>query len=265
MKNHYMNSEENKSFSKPIIRTERVSKRFGDNLVLRDISLTIPDKSLCAVIGQSGSGKSVLFKSIIGMLRPDSGRVWFKDTELTALSDNELIPLRKAFGYSFQNAALFDSMTVGENLAFPLREVLRIRGRKEIAKRVSQLLEWIELPGIESKRPDELSGGMRKRVGVARALITEPEVLFFDEPTTGLDPVLSETINNLVVRVNRELRLTCVMITHDIPAAFRIADKISFLDQGYIIADGSPGELAASEHQMVKDFIRISFSELHTA
>jgi phospholipid/cholesterol/gamma-HCH transport system ATP-binding protein len=255
--------EENGTAWRPIIRTEKLSIAFEDNQVLKDINLTIPEKSLCAVIGQSGTGKSVLFKSIIGMMKPDGGKVWFKDTELTALADDELMLLRKAFGYSFQNAALFDSMTVGENLAFPLREVLRIHSRQEIKKRVGQLLEWIELPGIESKRPDELSGGMRKRVGVARALITEPEVLFFDEPTTGLDPVLSETINNLVVRVNRELHLTCVMITHDIPAAFRIADKISFLDQGYIIADGNPDEIARSEHQMVKDFIRISFSELN--
>jgi phospholipid/cholesterol/gamma-HCH transport system ATP-binding protein len=258
-----MTGSEEGRVGKPIIRTEKLSKAFGDNQVLRDINLMIPEKSLCAIIGQSGTGKSVLFKTIIGMLRPDSGRVWFKDMELTAMAKAELVPMRKAFGYSFQNAALFDSMTVGENLAFPLREVLRIRSRKETNKRVNQLLEWIELPGIESKRPDELSGGMRKRIGVARALIMEPEVLFFDEPTTGLDPVLSETINNLVVRVNRELHITCVMITHDIPEAFRIADKIIFLDQGYIIADGSPEEVAQSEHQMVKDFIRISFSELN--
>jgi phospholipid/cholesterol/gamma-HCH transport system ATP-binding protein len=153
-------------------------------------------------------------------------------------------------------------MNVGENLAFPLREVLHIKDRAEIRRRVSQILEWIELPGIESKQGDELSGGMRKRVGVARALIMQPQVLFFDEPTTGLDPVLSETINNLVVRVNQELHLTCVMITHDIPAAFRIADKIAFLDQGYIIASGSPKEVLQSDHRMVKDFLRISFNEL---
>jgi phospholipid/cholesterol/gamma-HCH transport system ATP-binding protein len=245
-----------------IIRTEHLKKSFNGNLVLKDINMTIPEKALCAVIGQSGTGKSVLFKTIMGMMKPDSGRVWYRDTELTALSKNELIPLRKAFGYSFQNAALFDSMSVGENLAFPLKEVLRIRSGAEIKKRVGEILEWIELPGIELKRPDELSGGMRKRVGVARALIMQPEVLFFDEPTTGLDPVLSETVNNLAVRVNRELQITCVMITHDIPAAFRIAEKIFFLDGGCIIAEGSPREVAMSEHSMVKDFIRISFSEL---
>jgi phospholipid/cholesterol/gamma-HCH transport system ATP-binding protein len=245
-----------------IITTENLWKAFGENEVLRGVSVRIPEKAICAVIGQSGTGKSVLFKTIMGMMKPDQGRVWFKDTELTALAPNELIAMRRFFGYSFQNAALFDSMTVGENLAFPLKEVLQINNKEEIASRVAELLEWIELPGIEDKRPDELSGGMRKRVGVARALVMRPEVLFFDEPTTGLDPVLSETINNLVVRVNQELHITCVMITHDIPAAFRIADTIAFLDQGCIIAEGSPQDVASSGHQMVRDFLRISFSEM---
>ena len=242
----------------PIIRTEHLGKSFGSNRVLTDINLEIDEKTICAVIGQSGTGKSVLIKTIMGMIQPDSGTVWFRGSELTALDKNGLISVRKSFGYSFQNAALFDSMTVGENLAFPLREVLRIRSQGEISKRVGELLDWIELPGIESKRPDELSGGMRKRVGVARALIIRPEVLFFDEPTTGLDPVLSETINNLVVRVNQELHVTCVLITHDIPAAFRIAGKIAFLDQGRIVAEGRPEDITGSDHPMVRDFIRIS-------
>jgi phospholipid/cholesterol/gamma-HCH transport system ATP-binding protein len=241
-----------------IIRTEDLRKAFGGNEVLKGVNVRIPEKSICAVIGQSGTGKSVLFKTIMGMVKPDRGKVWFQDTELTALGPDELIAMRKHFGYSFQNAALFDSMTVGENLAFPLKEVLRIKDRGEIAGRVAELLEWIELPGIESKRPDELSGGMRKRVGVARALMMRPEVLFFDEPTTGLDPVLSETINNLVVRVNRELHITCVMITHDIPAVFRIADTVAFLDQGHIAAEGKPQALFDSGHPMVQDFLRIA-------
>jgi phospholipid/cholesterol/gamma-HCH transport system ATP-binding protein len=227
------------------------------------VNIEIPEKSIYAIIGQSGSGKSVFLKTILGMLKPDGGKIWFKNTELTALKKDDMISLRKYFGYAFQNAALFDSMTVGENLAFPLKEVLRIKNRAEINKRIAELLEWIELPGIESKQPSELSGGMRKRVGVARALVMRPEVLFFDEPTTGLDPVLSEIINNLVVRVNKELNITCVMITHDIPAAFRIAQRIAFLDQGYIIVEGTPGDLTKSRHQMVQDFIRISFSELN--
>ena len=242
-----------------IIRTENLCKAFGSNKVLENVSLELPEKKISAVIGQSGTGKSVLLKTIIGMMQRDKGRVWFRDIELSALKQNELIAIRRSFGYSFQNAALFDSMTVGENLGFPLRELLRLRDRQEIRRRVAQMLEWIELPGIEAKRPDELSGGMRKRVGVARALIAQPEVLFFDEPTTGLDPVLSETINDLVVRVNREMQIACVLITHDIPAAFRIADKIVFLDQGSVVAEGRPQEIAASQHPMVKDFLRISF------
>jgi phospholipid/cholesterol/gamma-HCH transport system ATP-binding protein len=246
-----------------IIRTLNLCKSFKQNHVLRDVTIEIPENSIYAVIGQSGTGKSVLLKTILGMLRPDSGRIWFKDTELTALKKNEMISMRKYFGYAFQNAALFDSMTVGENLAFPLKEALGLKDKAEINKRITEILDWIELPGIESKRTDELSGGMRKRVGVARALVMRPEVLFFDEPTTGLDPVLSETINNLVVRVNKELNITCVMITHDIPAAFRIAGRIAFLDQGHIVADGTPRDLSESSHQMVRDFIRISFSELN--
>ena len=248
--------------STAIIRVEHLAKTFDKNHVLVDVNMAVPEKSIYAIVGQSGTGKSVLFKSILGMVKPDNGKVWFKENELTALDRNSLMTVRKSFGYSFQNAALFDSMTVEENLAFPLREALGIKDKKKIQKRVKELLEWIELPGIESKRPDELSGGMRKRVGVARALTLEPEVLFFDEPTTGLDPVLSETINNLVVRVNKELNITCLIITHDIPAAFRIADRIAFLYQGFIIADGTPREVAQSDHPMVKDFIRISFSEL---
>lgn len=247
----------------PIIRIRDLYKSFGSERILEGIDLDIPEGKICAVVGQSGTGKSVLFKSIIGMIPADSGRVWFKDKELTALSKPELIEALRHFGYSFQNAALFDSMTVNENIAFPLREVLGLRNRTEIQRRVTEMLEWIELPGIGDKRPSELSGGMRKRVGVARSLVMKPEVLFFDEPTTGLDPVLSETINNLVIRVNQELGISCIIITHDIPAAFRIADKLAFLHQGKIIAEGSPGEVAKNDHELVKDFIRISFSELH--
>lgn len=245
-----------------ILRVENLYKAFGSNKVLTGVSLEISEKSICSVVGQSGTGKSVLLKCIMGMIPPDAGSVWFKDTELTALEREALREVRKHFGYAFQNAALFDSMTVGENLEFPLREVLQIRNRDIIKKKVSQILDWIELPGIEKMHPGDLSGGMRKRVGVARALMLQPEVLFFDEPTTGLDPVLSETIMNLVLRVNKELGVTCIVITHDIPAAFRISDKIAFLHQGRIVAEGSPKEVATSNQEIVRDFLRISFNEL---
>jgi phospholipid/cholesterol/gamma-HCH transport system ATP-binding protein len=245
-----------------IIRIRELTKAFGDISVLAGVNLDIPEGSIVSIVGQSGTGKSVLFKSVMGMMRPDSGQVWYRDTELTALTYAKLVDIRRKFGYAFQNAALFDSMTVGENIAFPLRETLRVKDRGEIARRTNEMLEWIELPGIESMRPDELSGGMRKRVGVARALVMRPDVLFFDEPTTGLDPVLSETINNLVVRVNRELSVTCILITHDIPAAFRISDRLAFLHKGTIVAEGMPAEVARSDHELVRDFIRISFNEL---
>lgn len=245
-----------------LIRVRDVYKSFGENRVLQGVSLDIEEGSISALIGQSGTGKSVLFKSIMGMLSIDAGKIWYKDIELTALSKAELITVRQHFGYAFQNAALFDSMTVAENLAFPLTEVLGIKNQAEIKKRVEEMLDWIELPGIEQLHPADLSGGMRKRVGVARALIMRPDVLFFDEPTTGLDPVLSDTIYQLVRRVNRELNVTCIIITHDIPAAFRVADKISVLHQGIIVADGTPEEVARSNEPIVQDFIRLSFGEL---
>jgi phospholipid/cholesterol/gamma-HCH transport system ATP-binding protein len=246
----------------PLIRVRGLRKAFGSLQVLSGVDTDFPEGKISAVVGQSGTGKSVLFKSIIGLLKPDAGQVWFRDLELTAAKTDELMDARRHIGYSFQNAALFDSMDVRENLEFPLREVLRIRDSAEMHRRVSQILDWIGLPGIETKHPSELSGGMRKRVGVARALMLEPEVLLFDEPTTGLDPVLAETINNLVVRVNQELGITCVLITHDIPAAFRISDKIAFLDRGIIIADGAPKDVSVNNHELVRDFLRTSFNQL---
>ncbi|AEJ20847.1 ABC transporter ATP-binding protein [Gracilinema caldarium] len=245
-----------------ILKIENLYKTFGEKKVLSGVDLEIPEKSICSVVGQSGTGKSVLLKCILGMITPDSGKVWYRDAELTSLSHDALINIRKHFGYAFQNAALFDSMTVGENLEFPLREVLQLKNKVKIKKRVAEILEWIELPGIEHMHPSDLSGGMRKRVGVARALMLQPEVLFFDEPTTGLDPVLSETIMNLVIRVNKELGVTCLLITHDIPAAFRISDRIAFLHKGHIVADGTPKEVSLSEKDIVKEFLRISFNEL---
>jgi phospholipid/cholesterol/gamma-HCH transport system ATP-binding protein len=245
-----------------ILKIENLYKAFGNKKVLTGVNIEIPEKSICSVVGQSGTGKSVLLKCIMGMIPADAGAVWFKDTELTSLSTEALIEIRKHFGYAFQNAALFDSMTVGENLEFPLREVLQVKNRAIIKKKVAEILDWIELPGIEHMHPSDLSGGMRKRVGVARALMLQPEVLFFDEPTTGLDPVLSETIMNLVVRVNKELDVTCIVITHDIPAAFRISDQIAFLHQGTIVADGKPEDVARSDHDIVRAFLRISFNEL---
>ena len=243
-----------------IIRLEELTKSFDSLDVLRGISLDFESGAITSVIGQSGTGKSVLFKCMIGIITPDEGRVYYKGQDLAEMSEEEKERVQRNFGYAFQGAALFDSMSVAENIAFPLREVLGIRKRRELRQRVQEMLEWIELPDIGDKNPSELSGGMRKRVGVARALAIKPEILLFDEPTSGLDPVLGQTINDLVVRVNRELDLTCILITHDIPAAFRISDKVAFLHEGEVIAQGPPREVARSEHDMVRQFVENSFS-----
>ncbi len=245
-----------------VLQVRGLFKSFGKLKVLNGVDIDFEEGKISAIVGQSGTGKSVLFKSMIGLMKPDAGTVRYRDLELTTMEGEKLFALRKHIGYAFQNAALFDSMSVAENIEFPLREVLGIKKKPELRKRVAEMLDWIDLPGIEDMRTDELSGGMRKRVGVARVLVMKPDVLLFDEPTTGLDPVLAETINNLVIRVNRELGLTCLLITHDIPAAFRIADRIAFLDQGKIVAEGEPSVVAASEHELVRNFIRTSFGEL---
>ncbi len=246
----------------PIITIRDVKKSLAGVPVLKGISLNFEEGAVSSIIGQSGSGKSVLAKHMIGIMKPDEGDVFFKGRSIAGADEGELIEIRRHFGYSFQGAALFDSLTVRENIAFPVREVLKITDRARIDELVKEQLEWIGLPGIEEKLPAELSGGMRKRVGVARALVTKPEVLLFDEPTTGLDPVLGETINDLVSRVNRELGLTCILITHDIQATFRISDRIALLHDGVIAAAGTPRNVSRSAHQMVQKFISNSFNSL---
>lgn len=245
-----------------IIRVRNVRKAFGELLVLDGVSLDFEEGAITAIIGQSGCGKSVLVKHMIGILKPGEGEIYYRDRSVVDADEDELVEIRRHFGYSFQGAALFDSMNVEENIAFPLREVLNMKDQNEIRRLVKEQLDWIGLPGIEKKAPAELSGGMKKRVGVARTLVTKPEVLLFDEPTTGLDPVLGETINDLVLRVNKELGLTCILITHDIQATFRISDKIAFLHDGKIAEAGTPHEVANSEHPMVRKFIENSFTSL---
>lgn len=245
-----------------IIEVRDLKKRFGDAIVLDGVSLDFEEKAVSSIIGQSGCGKSVLVKHMIGIMKPDKGDIFFKGKSIVNADEQELVDIRRRFGYAFQGAALFDSMTVEQNIAFPLREVLHMKDNTQIRRLVHEQLDWIGLPGIEDKLPSELSGGMKKRVGVARTLVTKPEVLLFDEPTTGLDPVLGETINDLVVRVNKELELTCILITHDIQATFRISDKIAFLHDGNIAEVGTPATVAESQHPMVRKFIENSFSLL---
>ncbi len=237
-------------------------KSFGDDHILQGINISFDEGDITSIIGQSGTGKSVLIKNIIGVMKPDRGDVLFRGKSMINTSEQESNEIRREFGYLFQDSALFDSMTVAENIAFPLVEGRGEKDKDRIAGVVREKLEWIGLPDVADSYPAELSGGMRKRVGLARTLAVQPQVLLFDEPTTGLDPVLAATINDLITRVNEEFGITCVLITHDIQATFRISDYIGFLYDGKIQAQGRPDELSDTDHPVLRKFISNSFSEL---
>jgi phospholipid/cholesterol/gamma-HCH transport system ATP-binding protein len=242
--------------SSPSIRFENVSKSFhgGREKVLRGINLEFPPGKLTYILGSSGAGKSVLIKHIMGLLRPDVGHVWVAGKDMTALEGRELDAHRNLFGMVFQNAALFDDMTVFENVAFPLIEHTKL-SEEEIARKVKYTLSLLGMNGGYDKFPNELSGGMRKRVGLARAIIREPSILLYDEPTTGLDPVTRTTVDDLIETMKRELRLTSVVISHDIPSALLLADKIAFLHEGMIVFDGTPAEFKICDHPAIKKFL----------
>jgi len=238
----------------PIIRLEGVSKRFGDHVVFDRLDLTIYRGQTTVVLGQSGVGKSVLLKLILGLLRPDAGRVLVDDVDLTRLSERELIPVRIRFGMVFQGAALFDFLSVYENVAFSLREHRRMT-EPQIREAVRRRLALVDMAGTESLLPEELSGGMRKRVGLARAIAIDPEVILYDEPTTGLDPVTADTINRLILRCQRELGATGIVVTHDMASAFRVGDRFVMLQAGRVIADGTPDEFRQHPDVRVQRFI----------
>jgi phospholipid/cholesterol/gamma-HCH transport system ATP-binding protein len=238
-----------------VIRVERLSKAFGDHAVLRDLDLEVPTGSITIVIGRSGGGKSVLLRHLIGLLRPDRGRVLVDDVDVTRLRGEPLDRVRRHYGVVFQGGALFDSMSCADNVAFPLREKLR-RPRAEVARRVEVALAQVGLEDIGGKYPAEVSGGMRKRVAIARALVTEPQIVFFDEPTTGLDPVLVNTIHGLILDLHRRLGFTAVMVSHEIPEIFGIADRVAMLHEGRIVAVGTPAEIQESDHPVVRQFIK---------
>ena len=237
-----------------MIRVEGLTKSFGDNRVLRGVDLEMPKGSITVIIGRSGGGKSVFLKHLIGLLRPDGGRVVIDDVDITRLSGRRLEPVRRRYGVVFQNGALFDSLTCWDNVAFPLRETTRLRG-SEIQARVETALAQVELVGAGAKYPAEISGGMRKRVSIARALVSEPEIVFFDEPTTGLDPVLVNTIHRLIQSLHRTLRFTAVMVSHEIPEIFEIADRVAMLHEGRIVDVGPPDVIQASTNPIVRRFI----------
>ena len=238
-----------------MIRVQGLHKRFGAQPVLRGIDLDIATGEIMVVIGRSGGGKSVLLKHLIGLLRPDSGTVAVDGTEITRLRGSELDQVRERYGVVFQGGALFDSMSVADNVAFPLREKSRL-GHAEIKARVEVKLEQVGLSDMGHKNPAEISGGMRKRVAIARALVTEPEIVFFDEPTTGLDPILVNTIHHLIVELHRKFRFTAVMVSHEIPEIFEIADRVAMLHEGVIVEVGPPDAVRASTNPIVQQFIR---------
>ncbi|HSE06472.1 MAG TPA: ABC transporter ATP-binding protein [Methylomirabilota bacterium] len=238
-----------------MIRVHGLHKRFGAQAVLRGVDLDIASGEIMVIIGRSGGGKSVLLKHLIGLLRPDAGGVMVDGTEITRLRGGELDRVRQRYGVVFQGGALFDSMSVADNVAFPLREKTR-RTAAEIRGRVEEKLEQVGLTGMGQKNPAEISGGMRKRVAIARALVTEPEIVFFDEPTTGLDPILVNTIHHLILELHRKFRFTAVMVSHEIPEIFEIADRVAMLHDGAIVEVGAPDSVRASANPIVQQFIR---------
>jgi len=237
-----------------MIEIRGLYKSFGALKVLQGVDLQIPKGKITVILGRSGVGKSVLLKHIIGLIRPDRGRIWIDGVDVTQLGERELNELRKKFGMLFQEAALFDSLNVEENVAFPLREHTKL-SEKDIRQIVVQKLEQVGLPGLETKMPAELSGGMKRRVGLARAIVLDPEIVLFDEPTTGLDPPMAEAIEELIIETQRRLAETFVVITHSIHTAFHIAHKIAMLHEGRIVEEGSPRSFKGSSNPVVQAFM----------
>ena len=238
-----------------MIAVKGLRKAFGSQQVLRGVDLEVPTGTITIIIGQSGGGKSVLLKHLIGLLRPDSGTIAVDGMEISRLRRRALDAVRERYGVVFQGGALFDSMTCGENVAFPLREKKKIAD-DEVARRVEEALAQVGLAGVGRKYPAEISGGMRKRVAIARALVTEPEIVFFDEPTTGLDPVLVNAIHSVITDLHQKFHFTAVMVSHEIPEIFRIADRVAMLHEGRIAAVGTPEEIQTSANPVVARFIR---------
>jgi phospholipid/cholesterol/gamma-HCH transport system ATP-binding protein len=237
-----------------MIEARNLQKSFGAQKVLDGVSFRIENGESVVIIGRSGGGKSVLLKHLIGLLKPDSGEVLIDGENIELMNERQLLRVRRKFGMVFQGAALFDSMTVAENVAFGLRRHEDLT-EAEIAKRVAATLEVVDLPGTEDKNPAELSGGMRKRVGLARAIIYEPQVVLYDEPTTGLDPIVSDSIDHLIMRVRDHLKVTSVVVTHDMRSARRVGQRILMLHDEKIHANGTPEEIFASQDPVVRQFV----------
>ena len=242
------------------IRIRDLHKSFGAQHVLRGVSLDIERGKINIIIGGSGQGKSVFMKHLMGLLAPDQGHIFVDGQDIIGLSDVAIAKVQRKFGMVFQYAALFDSLNVVENIAFPLLERYRLP-KQEVLGRVRDLLVRLDLarmPGIEQKFPAELSGGMRKRVGLARALVDRPEILLYDEPTTGLDPIATKNVDEMIRRTADEFGVTSVVISHDMASTFRIADRISMLYEGLIVASGERRELMAAPHPVLREFVETS-------
>ena len=237
-----------------MIEVRKLSKSFGGRPVLHEVDLAVEEGKTLVVLGRSGCGKSVVLKHLIGLLKPDSGCVLVDGEDIAGLPERELTAVRRKIGMLFQSAALFDSMSVERNLAFPLIEQ-GVRDEKEIDARVAEALDMVELSGEQLKMPADLSGGMRKRVGLARTIVGRPRCVLYDEPTTGLDPITTDSINHMIRRLQRKLGVTSIVVTHDMKTAFHCADRVALLHEGRVHFDGTVEELRASRDPVMTDFI----------
>jgi phospholipid/cholesterol/gamma-HCH transport system ATP-binding protein len=238
-----------------IVRLKGVAKWFDGVQVLRGVTYQFAEGRTTVVLGPSGCGKTVMLKHIVGLLRPDRGEVWYGDTRIDKLREGKLAPIRRQFGFLFQLGALFDSMNVLDNVGFPLLEHTR-QDVQERNERVHTVLRMVGMAGSDEKMPAELSGGQKKRVALARAIVMQPKIMLYDEPTTGLDPIRSDVINKLIQKLQRELRMTSIVVTHDLASAFQVADEMVMLYDGSIVMTGSPEELKASSDPIVQRFLR---------
>lgn len=238
----------------PFIELSGICKAFGKRRIYDDLALSVQRGETLALLGGSGSGKSVLLKLLIGLIKPDAGSIRFDGQELASLGEEALLPVRRRISMLFQSGALFDSISVGENIAYPLREHLNLT-EQEIAARVAEKLRLVGLAGIEEMRPAELSGGMRKRVAIARAIAADPEVLLYDEPTTGLDPINARRINELILAIQRDLHVTAIVVTHDLASAFMVADRMAMLSDRRIIATLPCDEFRRSAEPAICEFV----------
>ena len=261
MKKKYKNNFDKETSSNGVLVVKNLTKRFGSNVVLDNISLTFEKGKTTVVIGPSGCGKTVLIKHLIVLLRPNSGEVYFKDQQINNLSENELNKIRTHYGFLFQGGALFDSLSVTENIIFPIRQHCKIINWREVEELVKAKLAMVGLDGFQQFYPANLSGGQRKRVALARAIALNPEIILYDEPTTGLDPIRSDVINELVLKLQKELGITSIVVTHDMRSAYKIADRIIMLHNGKIVADGDADHIRNHPHPIVHQFINGQVSE----